>query len=55
MDLYSPQAIYLNKKTKLFKILIVVDIFSKYIFTSIVKNNSASTIAKAFEKIIIKI
>lgn len=55
VDLFSPQKMFLDKKTTNFKILMCVDVKSKYLFAEIVKDKKATTVSIAFKKIINKI
>ena len=55
LDLFSPQKIFLNKKTAKFKILFCIDVVSKFLFTEIVTSKSADTIKRALTLIFKKI
>jgi hypothetical protein len=55
VDLMEPQKRYMNRKTKKYKILFVIDILTRYVFFEIVQSKYAKDIIPAFKSIILKI
>ena len=55
LDLFTPGAIFKNKKNSNYKILFCVDTISKYLFTEIVKSKTGDDIKKALGVIFKKI